>query len=106
MNTHKTNYRRYSIEKSNMQAGEDSKDEQPEKLEKPKKLFVRAKNLPVRIRTEATLNSDIVADAEMVQDDPVEIDRVISGFGSETGWGKLANRAGWVSMDHVVEVTE
>lgn len=100
----KTNYGEYFDKKPKTKSKRLNVLETVEPFE-IKTFFVKAKSLPVRIRKDPNVNSEASVD-KLVCDQPVEVGEVVNGFGSDTGWGKLVDGSGFVSMDHVVKVTK
>lgn len=79
-------------------------DEDVESKEFSKKyIFVKAKSVPVRIRTGPGVNYGQVF-GKYLKETSVEVSEIVPGSGSKKGWGKLVDDSGWVGMDFVEEV--
>lgn len=68
------------------------------KPNEPEIKKVRERDVRVRIRSGPGVNFDHV-NGEYLGKGVFEIDKVESGVGSMSGWGRLVNGKGWVALD-------
>lgn len=82
-----------------MPRGRQNKVPQSDEV-KPEHVKIKEGSAPVRIRSGAGLSFSHL-DGKYLGKGIFEIDTIIDGPGSKSGWGHLANGEGWVAMDFV-----
>lgn len=69
--------------------------------ESTKEVFkIREGSVPVRIRAGAGIDTAHVSGKYLGKKE-YEVDEVLEGPGSKSGWGHLVNGEGWVALDYV-----
>ena len=78
----------------------DEPVEESSKKQRVKKTKIKEGSVPVRIRAGAGIEYAHV-EGKYLGKGFFEVDEIVPGTGSKSGWGRLVNGEGWVALDFV-----